>query len=732
MIPPIAGHQLFLFIIQFALLLTSARLLGEMMKRYGQPSVLGELLAGLVLGPSLLGWLFPALSSALFPPDVQQFHLLELISWLGMLFLLLFTGLETDLAMLKRLGRPATFASLLGILVPFVFGYLLGTSIPDHLLVNPAQRLIFQLFLGTALAISAVPVIAKILLDLGVLKRNIGAIVMAAAIVDDIAGWTILSMLIGMMTKGTLDVTAVVQGIASTIAFIGVALFAGVRIVRRMLRWVDEHVQVEEAHITAILVITLICAAITEAIGIHAVFGAFVAGVLFAQSPRVRANALEKLVGVVHGVFTPVFFAFVGLRVDLTQIHDPGLVALVLITACAGKLIGCTLGGLLGRLQWWEALSVGIGMNARGGVGLIIALVGYSSGILSPAVYASLVIMAMVTTLMAPPLLTWSLAHVPPSPEEQERLSDTTQRTIFDKRTLRVLLPTAGGPNALTALRMAVPLVSHEDATITALFIHADSASAAPSRLWPRWWRPQQGVMPDDPFLPLQQIAHACGVAIEKRAVAMNGAPLSAVILKEAQRGYDLIFLGASGYQHPLGGTFLEAVLTDPPAHIAIIKARDEKPRYERILVPTTGDEPSQLAIEFAAMYAEDSGAHVTLFHVLPLPERPRSWWFRRRDTGLGEQVLKMMADTMMWDMRPARAKPDLQLVAKVVEGAHPTEEILREASRGGYDLIVFGTGNRSGLSDSRLGNRAEQLVNHAPCTVVVVLPKGLRASVPH
>ncbi|NOT58207.1 MAG: universal stress protein [Deltaproteobacteria bacterium] len=731
MIPPIPGHQLFLFIIQFALLLTSARLLGELLKRYGQPPVFGELLAGIILGPSLLGWLFPWGFAALFPPDVQQFHLLELISWLGMLFLLLLTGLETDLALLRRLGRPAMLASLFGIIIPFAFGYLLGTTIPDHLLANPAQRLIFELFLGTALAISAVPVIAKILLDLGILKRNIGTIVMAAAIVDDIAGWTILSMLMGMMAKGTLDVTAVAQGIASTTIFVGVALVVGVRVVRRMLRWIDEHVQVEEAHITAILVVTLICAAITEAIGIHAIFGAFVAGVLFAQSPRVRANALEKLVGVVHGVFTPVFFAFVGLRVDLTQLQDPKLVILVLVTACAGKLVGCTLGGLLGRLSWWESVSIGIGMNARGGMELIIALVGLTSGILSSEVYSSLVLMAMVTSLMAPPLLKWSLSHIPPSSEEQERLNLTAQRSIFDKRTLRVLLPTAGGPNAMTALRMAAPMVSHDDAVVTALFLHTDSASIFAGRWWTRWWR-TPGEMPDDPFLPLQQVARESGVTLEKRAVAMNGAPLATVILKEAQRGYDLIFLGASSYQHPLGGTFLEAVLIDPPAHVAIIKARDEKPRYERILVPTTGDAHSQLAIEFAAMYAEDTNAHVTLFHVLPLPERPRSWWPRRRETGLDHQVLNMMADTMVWEMRPAHAKPDLRLAAKVIEGEHPTEEILREASRGGYDLVVFGTANRSGRADSFLGHRAEQLVNQAPCTVVVVLPKGLRASVPH
>jgi len=730
MIPPIAGHQLFLFIIQFALLLTSARLLGELMKRYGQPSVFGELLAGIVLGPSLLGWLFPAVSSVLFPADVQQYHLLELISWLGMIFLLLFTGLEIDITILKKLGRPAALASLFGIIIPFASGYGLGTGIPDRFVANPDQRLVFHLFMGTAMAISAVPVIAKILLDLNVLKRNLGTIIMGAAIVDDIAGWTILSMLISMTMKGVLDIHDVTLSVLSTITFVGGAFLVGIYLVRRLMRWVDERVQSEEAHLTAVMVITLTCAAITEKIGIHAVFGAFIAGVILAQSPRVRANALEKLAGVVHGVFTPVFFAFVGLRVDLTRLSDLGLVGAIIGVACAGKLIGCTLGGLLGRLGWWEAVSIGIGMNARGGMELIIALVGLTSGILSSEVYSSLVLMAMVTSLMAPPLLKWSFSHIPPSSEEQERLNLTAQRSIFDKRTLRVLLPTSGGPNAVTALRMAAPLVTHDDATITALFIHPDSASVRSSRLWNRWWRLSD--TPDDPFLPLQQIAHDFGVTIEKRAVAMNGAPLSEVILKEAQRGYDLIFLGASGYQHPLGGTFLEAVLTDPPAHVAIIKARDEKPRYERILVPTTGDAYSQLAVEFAAMYAEDAGAHVTLFHVLPLPERPRFGWFRRNDRRLDERVLKMMADTMVWEMRPARAKPELQLAAKVVEGEHPAEEILRETRRGAYDLVVFGTGNRSGRSDSFLGHRAEQLVNQAPCTVVVVLPKGLRASVPH
>jgi Kef-type K+ transport system membrane component KefB/nucleotide-binding universal stress UspA family protein len=725
MIHPIATHHILLFLVQFALLLASARLLGEVMKRYDQPPVFGELLAGIVLGPSLLGWAAPGLFSLLFPLDPGQYHLLELISWLGMIFLLLFTGLETEVAVLKNLGRPAILASLLGIVVPFASGYMLGTTIPDRLVAHPDQRLVFHLFMGTAMAVSAVPVIAKILMDLHLLRRNVGAIILGAAIVDDIIGWTILSMLISMTTKGTLDFTAVMTAVLSTALFAALALLVGVGAVRRLMRWVDDRVLIEEAHITAVLVITLVCAAVTEAIGIHAVFGAFIAGVILAQSPRVRANALEKLAGVVHGMFTPVFFAFVGLRVDLTRLSDLGLVGAVIAVACAGKLIGCTLGGALGRLHRWEALSIGIGMNARGGVGLIIALVGLAAGILNPEIYSSLVIMAMVTTLMAPPLLKWSLGHVTLSSEEQERLHLAAQRSIFDKRTLRILIPTAGGPNAFTALHIAAPLATHADATITALFVGA--AQRHPAGFFSRLW---QGRAPrgDEPLPRLQRLAQEYGVEIESKAIEAAREGLPEVILKEAQRGYDLILLGASGYYHPLGGEYLEGLLQDSPAHVAVIKARGEKTRYDHILVPAAGDFYSQLAVEFAAMYAEDVGAQVTLLHVLPSPEQPRRL-FRKRYTPLDQDTLKMMADTMLWELRPSRARADLRLAAKVVEGERVEEEILREVQRGAYDLVVLGTGNRAGRSDFLLDRRSERLVSQAPCTVIVVMPRSPHAA---
>ena len=729
MIFPIPAHQIFLFLLQFAILLAAARLLGELMKQYDQPPVFGELLAGIILGPSVLGWIAPTFSAWLFPLDPQQYQFLELLSWLGMLFLLLFTGLELDTVLLKNLGRPAAFASIFGVAVPFLAGYFLGTLIPDRLLAQPDQRLVFQLFMGTALSISAVPVVAKILLDLKLLQRNIGTIILGAAIIDDVAGWLILSMLIGMTTQGALSWTTALVSVINTLFFISIALTLGVRVVRRLMRWLDDRSSLEEAHISAVFVVTLLCAAATEVIGVHAVFGAFVAGLVFSQSPRIRANALEKLSGVVHGVFTPIFFVFVGLRVDLTSLNNPILIAAVLGTACAGKLIGCTIGGLLGRLPWWDALSIGIGMNARGGVGLIIALVGFSTGILSQEVYASLVIMALITTLMAPPLLKWALRHVAISEAEQERLDLAQYRSIFDKRTLRILIPTAGGPNALTALRIAAPLATSADATITALFVN-DMASSQSRQFFFGLWR-QQKQKSYEPMQAILQLGREYGVNVDAKVIQAGEERATDIILREMRRGYDLVLLGASGYGHPLGGDYIEKLLAVSPTPFAIIKARGEKPKYERLLVPTAGEGETQLAIEFASMYAEDAGARVTLFHVVSPPERPKGF-FRRRRPSLDENTLKLMADTLLWELRPRRTKPELQMDARVVEEEHPTQALLREVQRGAYDLLIVSAPFRLPSSPYLIDPTTEQIVNEAPCTVIVITPQQLRSRFPH
>ena len=338
----------------------------ELMKRIGQPPVIGELLAGIFLGPSLLGALSPRFFHTIFPPDVTQYHLLEIISWIGMILLLLITGLETDIKLIKNLGRPAFSVSLFGMVIPFLFGFLLGWWTPDELLVHPSTRAIFSIFLATGMAISALPVIARILLDLNLIKRNLGIVILSASVVDDTMGWLILSVIAGIAKEGDIRASSVLLSICATGTFIVLCYYLLRPILKGLMKAVDTRSTLDHSDLTVILILTLLCAATTEAIGIHAAFGAFVAGLLIRQAPHIRRRTLEILESITAGFFAPVFFAYVGLRVDLFHLSHPSMLIAVLLIAILGKVIGCTVGSLLGKFSFREAISIGVGMNASG------------------------------------------------------------------------------------------------------------------------------------------------------------------------------------------------------------------------------------------------------------------------------------------------------------------------------------------------------------------------------
>ena len=188
----LSEFQILHFLVQVGVLLLASRVLADLMKRWGQAAVIGELLAGVVLGPSILGHLAPAVYGWLFPNDPLISHLLEALAWIGVIALLLYIGLETDLSILRGMGRTAAVVSVFGMVVPFACGLALGWLLPAHYLAAPGQRVIFALFMAVAVAISAVPVIAKILLDLGLLRRDLGMLILAAGIIDDTTGWLLL------------------------------------------------------------------------------------------------------------------------------------------------------------------------------------------------------------------------------------------------------------------------------------------------------------------------------------------------------------------------------------------------------------------------------------------------------------------------------------------------------------------------------------------------------------
>jgi Kef-type K+ transport system membrane component KefB len=375
LIKPLGHHELLLVLLELSLLLLVARGLGELMRRFKQPPVVGELLAGVLLGPSAFGWVLPNLQSSIFPHIQVQSDLLSIVSWLGVLFLLIVTGLETDLKLIVRKGKTASIISLGGIIIPFVTGFGLGWFLPNSFLANPAERLIFSLFIATAMSISAVPVIAKVLMDLNLIRRDIGQITLAAGMSDDTIGWILLSVVAGLASSGKFDFQTVFRSVSGALIFLGLALTIGRSLMAWVLRWVDDYIGGATASLSALLVLAFGAAAFTHALGIEAALGAFVTGILAGQSPRFSREAGLTLELITSGFLAPIFFATAGLRVNLVQLLAPqtlfvGLI--VLAIACIGKFSGAYIGARLGGLSHWEGIALGSGMNARGAMEIVV------------------------------------------------------------------------------------------------------------------------------------------------------------------------------------------------------------------------------------------------------------------------------------------------------------------------------------------------------------------------
>jgi len=378
-----SGPSELIFVAQLIALMIIGRVLGEAMLRIGQPAVMGQLIAGLILGPSVLGALFPDWQHLLFPPMKEQKAMLDGIAQFGVLVLLLLTGMETDLNLVRQTGRTSAIASAAGIAVPFVCGVGLGLALPESMLPHPDMRLITSLFLGTALSIASVKIVATIIREMNFMRRTVGQVILASAIIDDTVGWMITAVIFSLALHGSIDSFSLAKSIIGTLVFMGVSLTIGRRAVFSVIRWVNDAFVSDFAVITAILVIMSIMSIITDLIGVHTVLGAFVAGILVGESPILTRHIDEQLRGLISAFFMPVFFGTAGLSADLTILRDPMLLTLtvgLIVIASVGKFGGAFAGSKFAGLTGREALALGTGMNAHGSTEVIVATIGLAAG----------------------------------------------------------------------------------------------------------------------------------------------------------------------------------------------------------------------------------------------------------------------------------------------------------------------------------------------------------------
>lgn len=397
-------HPLSILLIQIIAVLLMVRLFGFLFKHIGQPGVIGEIVAGIVLGPSVLGYFFPDVFQALFPPE--SLTNLELLSQVGLVLFMFVIGMELDFSVLKNKINETLVISHAGILVPFFLGIVASYWIYEEYAAAQTAFLPFALFIGISMSITAFPVLARIIQERNMTKTSLGTLAIASAANDDVTAWCLLAVVIAIAKAGTF--ASALYAIGLTALYI-IIMFM---VVRPFLKKVGEvyanQEVINKTFVALILLILIISSTLTEIIGIHVLFGAFMAGVVMPPSIGFRKVMMEKVEDIALVFFLPLFFAFTGLRTEIGLINSPALwgVCLLLITvAVAGKLGGCAVAARLVGESWKDSFTIGTLMNTRGLMELVALNIGYEMGVLPPSIFVILVIMALVTTFMTTPLL---------------------------------------------------------------------------------------------------------------------------------------------------------------------------------------------------------------------------------------------------------------------------------------------------------------------------------------
>lgn len=718
LIKSLSHHAVFLLLLQLAVLLLVARFLGELTRKLGQPAVVGELLAGVVLGPSVFGVLLPDVQATVFPVDQHQADLLAVVSWLGVLCLLAITGLETDLGLIKRRGRSALIISAGGILVPFASGIALGWTLPDGYLAAPEARLVFALFMAVAMSISAVPVIAKVLMDLDLARRDIGQLILAAAMTDDTIGWILLSVVAGLATAGSVDMLSVVRALGGAAAVLLVAFTVGTWMVSRVITATDRLFGGDNAQLSVVMVMTFGGAALTHQLGIEAVLGAFIIGILVVQAPRYRHQVGHGLEMITNSLLAPIFFASAGLKVNLLRLADPevlGVGLIVLGIACLGKFVGAYLGAWAAGVSHWERLALGSGMNARGAMEIVVATVGLGLGILTVEMYSIIVMVAIVTSLMAPPLLRWTLSKVQIGADEARRLEQEEIAAASFVRGVRRVMVLSRTPRMMRVPAQLVGYLSHEQP------LEVTGVYARPPALRTRWWWPWRAAQRRYTALTKRatdQIRRAFGNMRGPTEIrVLTDTERAKLALAEASRGYDLAVVcdvqRGSGSETLFGKTADEFLRHAPCATMLIQSPRSgiapapfEPWTPKLIVVPTLGTEHCRHAVEVAAVLAASTEALLVVMHMT------RSEAGREREA-MAREIVDHHAS---WAGRFG-AKTE----ALLVEGIHPDEQILAIAKERGADMIVLGSGLRVSSTRAFFGHRVEHILAEASCPVGIV-----------
>ena len=721
-------HQLYVFFLQLVLLVGTARLLGGIANKLRQPPVVGQLVAGVVIGPSVLGQLYPETFDWIFS-DSTVGSVIYGLAWLAVIMVLVVIGYETDLGIIVRLRNAALNVSAGALLVPLVVVGLVALLTPSSF-IGTTGRGLYAAFMALALSVAALPVVAKILQDLGMLRRNFGQVTLAVSMTMDSVGWLILAGLAGIAQEG-FEPAQLLTSLGGLVVFLAVAVTLGRWMLNQAMRLALRGGSNLPAALTVSLVAAIGGGAVTHLLGLEAILGAFIVGIILATLRYQMSEVRYVLEAITDSFFAPIFFAFSGLRVDVTLLASASAIiwtVVLIVLAVVAKMFGTLVGARRAGLSVREGLALGSGLSALGAMGIVVALVGLSLGVLSPTGYTVIVLAAIVTSLVAPALLKMAVKGMEAGEEEKTRLESEairSQAQILGSR--RILLPTRGGANTVYAA--AQISILFPDAEVTVLAVTGATGNWG-KRLLGIHTEPDQG--PEETLKALGSEGH--------RLIRRKRRDPADAILKEAALGYDLVVLGATEGtdESEVFSSVIDRILAklDRPTLIFRYPSTDPNaslsdsavPEARRVLLSVESNRASRAAEEVAYSLASHNDGLVFALHLITESADGPIHYDMLSSAQNFMVGREMVEESVAFGERlGARVQADVRPVAQ------PEGELVATANSENWDLLVMGATSRPLTNRPFFGYGMSYVLKHVTVPLVIVaMPDVLSRYTPH
>ena len=407
---PITEHHLMLFLFQFALLLGACKVVGFGLEKIKQPTILGDILVGLFLGPAIFGQYAPELQASFFPKDAVQLSMLGTIAWFGNLFLLMETGLEINFSRIWHQRGKAIQLSFSDLIIPVIISFPVIYFLPDQYMVDPSQRVVFSLFIATIMTISALPVAIHAMRDLNILKSDTGFLIVSALTINDIIGWVVFTIILGVFAHGSIEIVFVLKLVTYTVLFTVFSLTILRKLVDRAMTFIHDKIGNETGYKTTFtMIFGMLMGALTLKIGIHALFGFFIAGIVIGEAKHISEKDRNLMHRMVYSIFVPIFFAKIGLQLNILEHLDWLLIAVMTSVGLISRFTAAYIGAKWAGQDKASLLTIAICHSPGGEMHIVVAMLAFSSNLISESIFISIITASLISTIIFGPWLSFAV-----------------------------------------------------------------------------------------------------------------------------------------------------------------------------------------------------------------------------------------------------------------------------------------------------------------------------------